>query len=275
MRWTFSVLAILGLTFPAVAADLDGDFLRGSETVGPGTFTRWSGFYVGGQIGYSNGNADFTNATQPGLAYALRETTLENQFDVSQWQVLGTASSSAASFGGFLGYNTQWEDLVIGVEANLSYAGLNLNAPSTPIGPLTMAPDSLGVTHSVQINATGAITNLDFATLKARAGYVVGNFLPYGFVGPAFGLANVSVTANLRNVQSGSTNPSLNGLFLSSSSFTRNSEVLYGFTAGGGVDVALTPNIFVRAEFEYDQLYPPLGILLTVATGRVGAGVKF
>ena len=151
MRWVFCALVLLGLASPAVAADLDLDVLRGAETVapptltvGPATFTRWSGFYVGGQIGYSDGNADFSNATQPGLAYALRQTTLENEFGVSQWQVLGTANNSTISYGGFAGYNTQWQDLIIGIEANFAHAGLNLNPPSTPIGPLITAADSQG-----------------------------------------------------------------------------------------------------------------------------------
>ncbi len=84
------------------------DILRGSQPVGPATFTRWSGLYAGGQFGYTNGNAPFSNATQSGIAYAFRETTLENEFNVSQWPTLGTANETAPSYGGFVGYNTQW-----------------------------------------------------------------------------------------------------------------------------------------------------------------------
>ncbi len=282
MRWVFCALVLLGLASPAVAADLDVDVLRGAETVvpptltvGPATFTRWSGFYVGGQIGYSDGNADFSKAPQPGLAYVLRQTTLENEFGVSQWQVLGTANNSTISYGGFAGYNTQWQDLIIGIEANFAHAGLNLNAPSTPIGPLITAADNQGFTHTVQISGTGSVTNLDFATLRVRAGYVVGSFMPYGFIGPAFGLGNTSVTTRLTDNQCSSSMPLVCTPLSFSSSFSRNSEVLYGFTVGGGVDVALTQNIFLRAEFEFDQFNPPPGILLTIATGRVGAGFKF
>jgi opacity protein-like surface antigen len=54
-----------------------------------------------------------------------------------------------------------------------------------------------------------------------------------------------------------------------------NNEIMYGFAVGGGVDWAILPNVFLRAEFEWDQFNPPPGILLTVATGRVGAGFKF
>ncbi len=282
MRWVFCAAVLLGLASPAIAADLDADVLRGPEimapaplTVGPATFTRWSGFYAGGQIGYSNGNADFGNSTQSGVAYALRQTDLEAEFAPSQWQILGTANNSALTFGGFVGYNTQWQDLILGVEANFSRAGLNLNAPSTPIGPLITAPDSQGNTHTVQITGSGSVVNMDFATLRARAGYVVGNFMPYAFVGPAFGLANVSVAASVSDLQCSTGTPVSCGAFLFSSNFNRNSEVLYGFTVGGGVDVALTPNIFLRADLEFDQFNPPPGILMTIATGRVGAGFKF
>ena len=33
--------------------------LRGPLTVGPAAFTRWAGFYAGGQFDYSSGNAIF------------------------------------------------------------------------------------------------------------------------------------------------------------------------------------------------------------------------
>jgi len=57
MRRVFCALLVLGLASPALADD-DYPFLREGKTVGPATFTRWSGFYLGGQLGYTNGNAD-------------------------------------------------------------------------------------------------------------------------------------------------------------------------------------------------------------------------
>src|SRR5580704_2580717 len=61
MRWVSAilliVLLILGMASPALAADYDLPILRGSSqppapvvTVGPATFTRWSGFYFGGDV---------------------------------------------------------------------------------------------------------------------------------------------------------------------------------------------------------------------------------
>jgi len=51
--------------------------------------------------------------------------------------------------------------------------------------------------------------------------------------------------------------------------------LLYGFAVGGGMDVALTPNIFVRGEYEYTRFAPIANVLLTVTSARFGAGFKF
>ncbi len=213
MRRVICALTVLVLASPAFAADLDLDILRGSQPVGPATFTRWSGFYVGGQFGYTNGNAAFSNATPPGIGYALRETTLENEFNVSQWPTLGTANETVPSYGGFAGYNTQWQDVVIGVEANVNRAAFSLQAPSTPIGPLITAADSLGYTHTVTISSSGSLASTDLGTLRARAGYVLGNFMPYGFAGMALTEATVSIASNVHDIQCNSATPPACGSF--------------------------------------------------------------
>ena len=94
MRRVICALTVLALASPAFAADLDLDILRGSQPVGPATFTRWSGFYVGGQIGYGD------------VAFSLRELALESDDFVSTWPVLGRGSNDAVGYGGFIGYNT-------------------------------------------------------------------------------------------------------------------------------------------------------------------------
>lgn len=287
MRWVFRSLFALTLASPAAAADFDipppgpvgYDALRGAQPVGPATFTRWSGFYVGGQFGLSNGNADFSNSTQALIAYTLRDTTLENQQAPSEWPMLGTANQSAIGYGAFIGYNTQWQDLILGVEANFNRASISLHAPSSPITRTTS--DSTGSAYSVSFTGNGSIADQDLATLRLRAGWVVGSFLPYGFIGLATGVANtnVSVTGLVTQYTSGTigicTTAHPCGSLAVNTGFNANSQVLYGFTVGGGVDFALMQNIFLRAEFEFDQFNPPPHFLMTVATGRVGAGFKF
>ena len=186
MRWVFYTLMVLGLTSPAVAADLD--VLRGPETVGPATFTRWSGFYVGGQIGVSNANANFGNATQSLLAFSLRDSLLETDVTPSQWPVLGTANQSTMNFGAFAGYNTQWQDLILGMEANFNRASFSLHAPSSPIQ--RTVSDASGNAYAVGITGSGSLVGEDFATLRIRAGWAVGNFRISAGIGEYFGCGN-------------------------------------------------------------------------------------
>jgi outer membrane immunogenic protein len=288
MRRVVCALFVLGSASPAIAADFDlpppvpaanFDVLRGAEPVGPATFTRWSGFYVGGQVGYGNANADFSDATQSLVAFALRDTALESAAVPSQWQVLGTTNMSATSYGGFAGYNAQWEDVIVGMEANFSRASFSLRAPSSPIGRTTS--DNQGNAYNVDISGDASLVTEDFATLRLRGGWVVGNFLPYGFVGLAVGVGSSAVSATVAGVEytSGtvgtcsSSAPCYPFTYTNSAAF--NNEVLYGFTAGLGVDFAVTANIFLRAEFEWDQFKPPPGFFASVATARVGGGLKF
>jgi outer membrane immunogenic protein len=120
MRWVFCILMVLGMASPALAADYDLPILRGTAvpapvapvmTVGPATFTRWSGFYAGGDVSFNDANVDFTNSTAPLITLALQGTLVEQQFTPSQLQSVGRGASTAFGFGGFLGYNMQWQDL--------------------------------------------------------------------------------------------------------------------------------------------------------------------
>ena len=49
----------------------------------------------------------------------------------------------------------------------------------------------------------------------------------------------------------------------------------YGYTVGLGIDWALLPNVFVRAEWEYVQFFPVSDFKIHVSTARVGAGIRF
>jgi outer membrane immunogenic protein len=272
MRWVICAVVVLALTPTAFAQDAD-DILRGTDTVGPATFPKWSGFYFGGQIGYSDVNADFSNSTQTPIAYVLRNSTLEATSEPSQLPALGTADHGGTAYGGFAGYNTQWQDLILGIETNFNHTSLSLNAPSSPIVRSGFT-DGTGNTYTVGIAATGTVTDLDYGSLRARAGWVLGNFLPYGFAGLAVGHANIQVTDDVAGTCDAGSNPTC-GPFAFNASSGGSSTWLYGFTVGGGLDVALTQNIFLRGEFEYIRFAQEYNIPIAITSARVGAGFKF
>lgn len=271
MRWVICALVVLGFAPRAFAQDFD--MLRGSQSVGPATFTNWTGFYVGGQWGYNDGSADFSNSTQAPIAYVLRNSLLEETSEPSQLPVLGTADHTATAYGGFVGYNSQWQDLILGVEANFVHTPLTLNAPSSPIARSNFS-DGAGNTYTVGISANGTMTDLNYGSLRGRAGLILGNFLPYGFLGAVLGVANVNVTASVEGIcDTGSTASCAPFVFTATSG--RNSALLYGGTVGAGLDYAVTQHIFLRGEFEYTRFAPFADITIAISSVRVGGGFKF
>ncbi len=287
MRWVICAafamaLAPSALLAPrAFAADLDT--LRGSEfTVGPAQFTRWAGFYAGGQFGFASGNSDFSKATQPLIATSMQNLGLLTVAHVDQWEALNSNSNATASgFGGFAGYNTQWQDLILSIEANYMHAPFTTVAANTPISRVVSVGGAL---DSATVSGSGSLSITDFGSLRARMGYVFGNFLPYAFGGLALGRGSYNVSADVYGQQNtdqanlvipctvnGTT--CINYDFPSSTS--KSNALLYGFAVGGGMDWALTANIFVRGEYEFMQFAPVANITARISSARLGAGFKF
>ena len=276
MRRVIYAYALLAFAFaPSAFAD-DLSWLTGAQPAAPMNVNGWAGIYLGGQVSYSGAGGNFNNTTQGPVAFALRNTTLEEQVMPSNWQVLGQANHGATGFGGFAGYNTQFERLVLGVEANYDQANLSLIAPNSPISRQTSAG---GNTYNLTITGSGTVTDLNFGTLRARAGWALGNFLPYGFAGVAVGHANVNIAATVF----GQENPPVGGgaciapcvPFSFTGTAGKSGEWMVGFTFGGGLDVALTRNVFLRAEYEYVQFAPIANLVVDVNSVRGGLGVKF
>lgn len=279
MRWVICALFVLGFAPQVFAADLD--VLRGSESVGPPSYTNWSGFYVGGQWGYTNNTTDYSNALNSLVAYSLRETTLEELADVSSWSVLGNASVSQSTFGGFAGFNTQWQNLVLGIEADYTYASSSTVATTSPISRQLSVG---GNVYDVTIEGSSSMRLVDYASLRARAGWILDNLLPYGFIGVVVGRGDVTSTSLVFGQENPSSPPVVPcNLALSPTcidfsypnSQSQTNALLYGASIGAGLDYAVTPNIFLRGEFEYVRFAEFDDILVTLASARVGAGVKF
>ena len=205
MRLLIGVVVVMAFVPRAFADDLDAMFgppspADASWYAPQAAGANWRGFYFGGQFSYSDASADFSKATQSPIAFVLRNSALEDQFAPSNWQVLGSASHGAPGFEAFAGYNFQFEKLVLGVEGTYDQASLSVQAPNTPISRLTPA-DSQGDSYLVNITGSGSLTQLDFATLRATAGWSLGNFLPYGFAGFALGHANINIAATVSGEQ--------------------------------------------------------------------------
>jgi outer membrane immunogenic protein len=251
MRRLLLAAMMIGTAAGAQAADMP-DFLRGSLPGGPSPRTNWQGYYVGGQAAYGSITSDPASSLNSSLQSTFHVPNPPP--DISYiWPGLGQAHGSNVGYGGFAGYNSQWDDVVIGIEGNYLHTGLS--AVTTVSGPLPFGTTTIS---SARISPT------DFGSARLRAGYVVGCFLPYAFVGAGFG--SQTVVSNI------SAFPSPNPVFGPVSSSTK-TNLVYGYSAGVGVDVTLIGGLFMRAEYEYQRVTST--IESNINSARLGLGYKF
>jgi outer membrane immunogenic protein len=256
MRRFLLAALVLGAAHGAQAADMPDFFpaLRGGfNPVNPG-LVNWDGYYVGGQAGYglinsrssfiTNSDLQATFTPPPGFAY--------------NWSALGAASGNGDSYGAFAGYNSQWDDVVIGIEANYNH---NAFRAFTSAAGYTYNPD---LTVASVTNSSASIRITDFGSARIRAGYVTGSFLPYAFAG--VGVGSQTVDRNISATPAPVFTPALRD------SNTK-TELVYGYSAGLGLDVMLTRGLFLRAEYEYQRVTAKIDSKINSA--RVGLGYKF
>jgi outer membrane immunogenic protein len=272
MRWLVCGLVLMAQ--PAGAADLSEMFLRGSQTVisSPGG-VNWEGVYAGGHFGRAWSGTNFANSTASLVAFMLRNTTIENEQQVSNWTTLGKADTNGSSYGGFIGYQTQWEGAVIGVEVGYSRTDMHTSSSDTM---RRMFSTTDGYTNDVEVEATSAVRFTDYGTLRARGGWAYGNFMPYAFAGLAIGRADVTRSARVIAQGSDLTAAGRPPYFADlNKTEAKTGQFAYGYTGGIGMDWAMTQNIFLRAEYEYIYFGAFNDLKQTLQTARIGAGVKF
>jgi outer membrane immunogenic protein len=272
MRRFLLVAAIVGTATAAQAADMP-DFLRGSFTA-PVARTNWQGFYVGGQAGYGAADMDFTNSGQDLLKKLLNNVDIEQQFDISSWPLQQKTNTQSSGFGGFAGYNSQWTDVVVGVELNYIHGKFFNSSKGDQTRTFFFPTDYQTTAH---LSSSSAMTITDFGSLRVRGGYALGCFLPYMFGGVALGQANINRQAEYGIFYKyvGTQIPALPDIGPSQRSLSddANSHFIYGYSGGLGVDMMLFANLFVRAEWEYMRFTAPVDT--TINTVRAGIGYKF
>jgi outer membrane immunogenic protein len=286
-RWVFATV-LAGLAHGAQAADLpDLPVLRGALTDGLSASTvNWQGAYVGGQFGYSSGNMDFSNATSSLTSFMFQNLALGST--VSAWTLLGKSSPTSTSFGGFVGYNAQWDDAVLGIEANYNrLSGLRGSSTNNAL-PSVAVPDGIcevppaGDTGQcgVQLSGSASAKVTDVLTLRGRAGWAIDNFMPYMFAGMALGRADITRSATVTETDTFYTAgppPVFDGGNTSTLSRAQNSNsvFIYGYTAGIGLEAMVFGNVFARAEYEYIKFSTIQNININLNTVRAGVGYKF
>lgn len=207
-RWPVVVGSTVLVCLAASAQAADLPLVMKGPAVAP-VYSPWTGFFVGGNVG----------------AGFARER-LYDIFPTPDFALDGSPDPAGWVYGLQVGYNYQFQSLVVGVEGTWDWSGVNSS----------FGCFSFGNQHC-SLNAEW------FGTLVGRFGVVVGSALFYADGGAAWTrdfITNVATTAAARGGV-----PSLPG-----DVFDGN-QIRTGWTVGGGVEYLLYRNWSVFAEYSY------------------------
>lgn len=293
MRRLLLAAMMIGAANGAHAADMP-DFLRGSFPAEQAPTRNWDGWYAGGQVGYSSANMDFSQSVVGLTNFIYRNSVLAQP--TSQLSALGKANPQGTGFGAFVGRNWQWDDVVLGVEANYNYINSLKGSSTSSIGPLQytfpagqITPPNDTPTFGVTLAGSAAAQVKDAITFRGRAGWATGDFMPYVFGGLAVGRIDVqrSVTSTTtRRDDITTTNAAGNTITVigqtlpvPSQSVTmsqqRTNNFVAGWTAGLGFEYMVWGNVFLRGEWEYIKFMSVENTAITLNSARAGIGYKF
>jgi len=227
-RLLLASMALLALTGAqaAMAADMPPGVVYPALPPQPFTFT---GFHVGGTVGGALGSSKYTE-TPSGTFVTLPPVVISNIAAV------GTSSTAPRGVigGAELGYDWQVGHFVLGFETDFSGWDMSSSAGVRGVGtPGSKKPGPKATTFSSAISTK---SNWLF-TARPRAGFVNGNMLLY-LTG---GLAVSSIDFS-QSILLGGTGPTLAGSSASTQA---------GWTAGGGIEYALSWNWMIKAEYLY------------------------
>jgi outer membrane immunogenic protein len=272
MRRFFLAAVMVGAVSAAHAADLP--ILRGGYTDPlSSTTVNWQGFYVGAQGGYGSSDTNLSGSNADLAATALGSSIIATQMGIAGLNLpFDKQSARAPGYGAFGGYNWQWTDAVLGFEVSYLHGSFG---DKSVLSQTVASPSKLSdnLFHLVTVTSSSSIAISDMATVRGRAAYAFGCFLPYAFAGFAFGNADTSRTYNAQD----SVGAVYLGSYIPSQSFhasnDANAHLLYGYTGGLGVDVNLMAGLFLRAEWEYVRFTSTLDT--NINTVKAGLGYKF
>jgi outer membrane immunogenic protein len=177
---------------------------------------NWTGFYIGVNVGGQWGHSEDVD-------HDYNVGFLPPDFD-KPWGY----DESGVIAGGQIGYNFQWNWLVLGVEGDLGY----MNTDGDGTEPGSPGGDTVGKTSS------------DFyTTVRGRIGFALGHWLFYGTGG---GIGVNQKTQVNDNCDTGACGDEL--IHASTTNFN------WGWTGGGGIEYMLGCHWTIRGEYLRYQL---------------------
>jgi outer membrane immunogenic protein len=242
----------------APVAPASSVFYKASPAL-PAAAWNWTGVYAGGNVGYGVARDP---TTKVGIFDTTLNPILDEAFYLMPQGIIG---------GGQVGYNWQWSNIVLGVEADLQSSHQHDNQTCATFCDSTAGSSIALVGQRLPW----------FGTLRARAGWTTGPTLLYATGGAARGKVTTTITQS-----------DFNGVPLSLKQFEFD-NVSNGWTIGGGLENRLVGDWTAKVEYLYIDLGsfsgtyvnppPPSAFATTHTVGssthdhviRVGLNYKF
>ena len=228
MKKLYLIVSILSALCPMMYAGpeaFSGKEMKQVAPPAPPACPNWTGFYIGGFGGYKHSNTDIT------LDLGGAWNTLPSQFkDALEPRGSEDLDTSGAEVGGLIGYNYQWNNWVLGLEAAGGYLWLR-DSNESETSPVTLGQTTSGLPFR------SALTTRYLTTVGPRIGYAFCRWLPYVTGGLAVGDIDFEQRLNLEGPEGGST-----------------SETRAGWMVGGGLQYAITDHWSARAQYQYVDL---------------------
>jgi len=206
---------------------------------------NWTGFYIGGSIGGA-----FTANTDIDLDLTGEWEAFPEPSDETFIENLGNHDLDAAGLlaGGFLGYNYQWNHWVFGLEGDFSGSRTSggTKFTQTAFSFVTQEPFSA----ITLFNTERTVQTTWSASLRGRVGYSRGPVMIYGTGG-----------ATWTDVEAWNNDKANTGFFFDGEGFVgsafdsnkqKDEQVVFGATAGGGIEWAFTRIASMGLEYRHN-----------------------
>ena len=246
----------------------------------------WTGFYAGGNVGYSWGKAK-TDVTVPGFTIDAATAGAPVPVDIPGSAFSDSLKPNGVIGGGQVGWNSQFGNWVLGLEADLQASGQKDDRSRSDAFAFT----TTGGPPVFDVAGTSA-TSLDarlkwFGTVRGRLGYVWDTWLVYGTGGLAYGKFDVSgvntvagTATCVGTVLECGAIPAVTAF--SNTTTMSGSKNKAGWTIGAGIEgAAFLPNWTWKAEYLYldfgkfDHSFATSGGVITTSTHATDHILRF
>jgi outer membrane immunogenic protein len=214
----------------------------------------WSGFYIGGNLGYGWGksNTEIRTSGSTDLVFLVPPPPVSLANPYSFGSDAGSQRLNGINGGVHAGYNWQQQRWVLGIEADFQAAHQTWDAASTNntlttiCTALNVGPPVTCIATNAQLFTTGATLDASidwFGTLRGRLGWLANDsLLIYATGGLAYGRVHVAGQFNFFGAN-------VFGTFGPASSAVDVAKTTFGYAVGAGIEGKISGAWRWKAEY--------------------------